>query len=81
MNVQFTADAWAEYTGWDERTRKKINRLIAEIQRTPFEGTGQPEPLKYQLQGYWSRRITQEHRLVYKIQDGVVVIVQTRYHY
>jgi len=60
---------------------KKINRLIKEIQREPFEGIGEPEPLKYNWSGYWSRRITIEHRLVYKVSDDNLMIAQCRYHY
>ncbi len=60
---------------------RKINTLIRECQRHPFEGTGKPEPLKNDLSGYWSRRINREHRLVYKVLDGALVIIQCRYHY
>ncbi len=81
MIIAFHDHAWDDYLSWDAKTQKKINRLIEEIRRTPIEGTGQPEPLKYQLQGYWSRRITQEHRLVYKVTDEMVIIAQTHYHY
>ena len=60
---------------------KRINTLIKEIMRQPFEGIGKPEPLKYSLSGYWSRRITDEHRLVYKVTEDNLLIAQLRYHY
>ena len=86
MKVGFDDGAWEEYLYWqkiDKKILKKINDLIKEIQKTPFEGTGKPEALKYDLQGYWSRRINQEHRLVYSVDDNLeeLVIVQCRYHY
>ena len=86
MKVGFEEGAWEEYLYWqktDKKILKKINDLIKEIKRTPFEGTGKPEALKYDLQGYWSRRINREHRLVYSVSDCLteVVIVQCRYHY
>ena len=64
-----------------QENSKKINRLIKEIKRDPFEGIGEPEPLKYNWSGYWSRRITIEHRLVYKVTDDALLIAQCRYHY
>lgn len=81
MIVAFDDNGWQDYVSLDEQTRKKANRLIADIKRTPFDGLGKPEPLKHQLQGYWSRRITQEHRLVSKIKDDTIVIAQARHHY
>ncbi len=72
------------YTKWAVKNIKffnKISKLIKEIQRTPFEGTGKPEQLKYEKKGYWSRRITKEHRLVYKIQKDVVFITSCKGHY
>ena len=84
MILSFADDAWDDYLYWqqyDKRILKKINRLIKEIQREPFEGTGEPEPLKYNWSGYWSRRITIEHRLVYKVTDDALLIAQCRYHY
>lgn len=81
MIVAFDDNGWQDYVSLDEQTRKKANRLIADIKRTPFEGLGKPEPLRHQLQGYWSRRITREHRLVYKIKDDTIVIAQARHHY
>ncbi len=84
MILSFADDAWEDYLYWqqqDKRILKKINRLIKEIQRNPFEGPGEPEPLKYNWSGYWSRRITIEHRLVYKVTDNSLLIAQCRYHY
>lgn len=84
MKVLFSGRAWEQYTYWataDPRVLKRINRLIKEIQRTLFEGAGKPEPLKENLSGWWSRRITDEHRLVYRIRDGAVEVAQARYHY
>ncbi|MGW5348371.1 Txe/YoeB family addiction module toxin [Streptomyces sp. HUAS TT3] len=84
MKVVFSGRAWEQYTYWataDPKVLKRINRMIKEIQRTPFEGAGKPEPLKENLSGWWSRRITDEHRLVYRIKDQAVEIAQARYHY
>ncbi|RSS60433.1 Txe/YoeB family addiction module toxin [Streptomyces sp. WAC07061] len=84
MKVVFSGRAWDQYTYWataDPKILKRINRLIKEIQRTPFEGAGKPEPLKENLSGWWSRRITDEHRLVYRVRDGAVEVAQARYHY
>jgi len=84
MILSFSDDAWDDYLYWqqqDKKILKKINRLIKEIERNPFEGIGEPEPLKYNWSGYWSRRITIEHRLVYKVLDEQILIAQCRYHY
>jgi len=84
VNLIFADNAWEDYQFWlktDKAILKRINSLIKEIQRTPFEGTGKPEPLRHALTGYWSRRITQEHRLVYKVTDDGLFIAQLRYHY
>lgn len=85
MNVVFTDAAWSDYLYWqaeDRKTLKKINDLIKDIKRSPYEGLGKPEPLRHQLQGYWSRRIDIEHRLVYKVEDRRrLVIIACRYHY
>ena len=84
MNITFTDDAWADYLYWqahDTKLLQRINRLIDECRRTPFRGTGKPEPLRNLLSGYWSRRITEEHRLVYKVTDHAILIAQCRYHY
>ena len=84
MNLVFAVNAWDDYTYWqqtDKKILKRINLLIKEIKREPFKGIGEPEPLKYNWSGYWSRRITLEHRLVYKVTDSSVLIAQCRYHY
>jgi len=84
MILSFSDDAWEDYLHWqqnDKKILKKINRLIKEIQRDPFEGIGEPEPLKYNWSGYWSRRISIEHRLIYKISGENLMIAQCRYHY
>lgn len=84
MNLVFSEQAWADYLYWQENEKKmvaRINKLIKEISLTPFSGIGKPEPLKHILAGYWSRRITDEHRLVYKIDDKNIYIAQGRYRY
>ncbi|MCO4292690.1 Txe/YoeB family addiction module toxin [Solitalea sp. MAHUQ-68] len=84
MNKEFSDEAWEDYIYWqgtDKKILKKINDLIKEISRTPYEGTGNPEPLKYDLSGWWSRRITLEHRLVYRVENNVIKIIECRYHY
>lgn len=84
MKILFTEDAWQDYLYWQENDLKllqRVNQLIKEIQQNPFEGIGKPEPLKGKLLGHWSRRITLEHRFVYKIKDDCVHIAQCRYHY
>ena len=84
MNLVFKPTAWAQFLYWretDKATFRKINGLIKECLRHPFEGTGKPEPLKGVLAGYWSRRIDREHRLVYRVTDTGLEIVQCRYHY
>ena len=84
MKVIFVDGAWEDYLYWQQTDKlmlKKINGLIKEISRTPFEGPGKPETLKENLSGFWSRRINQEHRLVYKVEDGVVIVLQCKYHY
>ncbi|PHS56742.1 MAG: Txe/YoeB family addiction module toxin [Sulfurimonas sp.] len=84
MNLLFSDKAWEDYLYWQKNNKqvlKKINALIKEIKREPFKGLGEPEPLKYNWSGYWSRRITLEHRLVYKVQDISLLIAQCRYHY
>lgn len=76
--------AWEDYLHWqttDKKIVKKINKLIEEIERHPFTGLGKPEPLKHDWTGYWSRQITQEHRLVYKVENDSVKIAQARFHY
>jgi toxin YoeB len=84
MKLIFSSKAWDDYLYWQKTNKaqlKRINKLIKEIQREPFEGIGKPEPLKHNLSGYWSRRINQEHRLVYKVADDALLIAQCRYHY
>jgi toxin YoeB len=80
----FAEHAWNEYFYWhgtDRKVLQRINALIKDIQRSPFEGIGKPEPLKHALSGYWSRRITDEHRLVYKVEADALLIAQLRLHY
>uniref|UniRef100_UPI004049F59D Txe/YoeB family addiction module toxin n=1 Tax=Fulvivirga sp. TaxID=1931237 RepID=UPI004049F59D len=84
MVLTFTENAWEDYLYWqkiDKKTVKKINELIKDIKRDPFHGIGKPEPLKYDLAGYWSRRIDQEHRLVYNVVDEDLQVYACRYHY
>ncbi|RKP47746.1 Txe/YoeB family addiction module toxin [Pararobbsia silviterrae] len=84
LNVMWTAEAWDDYVYWqgqDKKTLKRINQLIKDAQRTPFEGIGKPEPLKANLTGFWSRRIDDTHRLVYEVADTQLNIVSCRYHY
>ena len=84
MNLLFSPQAWEDYQYWirsDKKVLKKINDLLKEISRNPYSGIGKPEPLKHALSGYWSRRITDEHRVVYRIDGEVLKIAQLRYHY
>jgi toxin YoeB len=84
MDIYWDKSAWEDYLYWLETDRKifsKINSLIKECQRTPFTGSGNPEPLKQNLNGFWSRRINSEHRLVYRIDEDILYIAQCRYHY
>lgn len=84
MKLVFSEHAWEDYLYWQRTNRKllkRINELIRDIQRSPFEGIGKPEPLKHGLAGYWSRHINDEHRIVYKIEGDAVFIAQLRYHY
>jgi toxin YoeB len=84
MKIIFSSQGWEDYLHWqntDRKLLKRVNELIKEITRTPFLGTGKPEPLRHALGGYWSRRINEEHRLVYKVKDDAVLIAQARYHY
>ena len=84
MKLIFSENAWEDYLFW-QRTDKKIlqrnNTLIKEIKRNSFKGIGKPEPLKQALSGYWSRRINEEHRIVYKVASDAIYIAQLRYHY
>ena len=84
MKLIFAEKAWEDYLYWQKTDKKIVNRihaLIKDIQRDAFKGIGKPEPLKHALSGYWSRRINDEHRIVYKIVDGAMLIAQLRYHY
>jgi toxin YoeB len=78
MNIMFLDDAWQDYVYWQKTDKKilnRINQLIKDTQRTPFEGIGKPEPLKFDMSGLWSRRINQEHRLIYQVQEDCIIIV------
>ncbi len=84
MNLTFAPKAWDSYLYWqktDKTMVKRINTLIKDIQRNPFEGIGKPEPLKHALSGFWSRRLNDEHRIVYKVTENNILIAQLRYHY
>lgn len=84
MLLAWTKEGWEDYLYWQTHNKqliKRINSLIKEVLRTPFEGVGKPEPLKHELSGAWSRRIDQEHRLVYIVNNESIIIVQCRYHY
>ena len=84
MKLVFAEQAWEDYLYWqktDPKLLERINALIKDIARTPFAGIGKLEPLKHALAGYWSRRINDEHRIVYRIADGSMLIAQLRYHY
>jgi toxin YoeB len=84
VKLIFAEKAWDDYLYWqktDKRMLNRINILIKDIKREPFAGIGKPEPLKHALSGYWSRRINDEHRIVYKVTEGAIFIAQLRYHY
>jgi len=84
MRITFSKNSWEEYISWqsdDKQMLRKINELIKDIQRHPYDGLGKPEPLKYDLAGFWSRRIDREHRLVYQVIDNQILIYSCRYHY
>jgi len=84
VRLIFHEQAWEDYRYWQEHDRKmlkRVNRLIEECRRTPLEGVGNPEPLKHNWSGFWSRRINQEHRFVYAVQDDALLIAQCRFHY
>ena len=84
MRIIFSKNSWEDYISWQSENKKmlrKINELIKDIQRTPFEGKGKPEPLKYDLAGFWSRRIDREHRLVYQFNKKEILIYSCRFHY
>lgn len=82
--IQWDFDAWEDYLYWqgqDKKTLKRINQLVKDIRRNPFEGLGKPEPLKGNLTGFWSRRIDEKHRLVYVVEDSTVLVISCRGHY
>jgi len=84
MKYIFSEEAWEDYLFWqktDKRVLKRINNLIKDISRDPFRGAGKPEPLKHALSGYWSRRITEADRIVYKVEGNSLYLAQLRYHY
>ncbi len=84
MKLTFSSKAWESYLYWqatDKKMLKRINTVIKDIQRSPYSGIGKPEALKHGLAGYWSRRLNDEHRIVYKYQDEMLLIAQLRYHY
>ncbi len=84
MKLIFSSTAWSDYLYWqttDKKMLKRVNALIKDIFRTPYEGIGKPEPLKHGMAGYWSRRINDEHRFVYKALEDSIMIAQLRYHY
>jgi toxin YoeB len=84
MIIQFSSRGWDDYLDWqhtDLRMLKRINDLLKDISRSPHEGIGKPEPLRHALSGYWSRRINDEHRLVYRVEGDTVKVAQAIYHY
>lgn len=84
MRLIFSDKAWDDYIYWqqtDKQILKKINSLVKDIKRNPFDGIGKPEPLKHELSGFWSRKITDEHRLVYEVSDNNIAIASCKYHY
>ena len=84
MNILFTPEAWEDYNYWQSNNKKhikRINDLLKSVARSPFEGIGKPEPLKWNLSGCWSRRIDQEHRIIYRIVDETIHVLSCRHHY
>jgi toxin YoeB len=84
MNITFTPEGWEDYQYWlknDQKVVRRVHELMKGIVRSPFEGIGKPEPLKYNLSGCWSRRISEEHRIIYRPTESVVIFMQFRYHY
>jgi len=84
VKLVFAEEAWEDYLYWqqqDKRTVRRIHELIAATQRDPFSGIGKPEPLRHALAGFWSRRITDEHRMVYRVEQDALLLAQLRYHY
>ena len=84
MKYVFVDESWEDYVYWQETDKKmarRINELLKDISRNPFSGIGKPEPLKYKYRGFWSRRINEEHHLIYQVRENEVLIVKCRYHY
>jgi toxin YoeB len=84
VKLMFSNEAWEDYLHWQKQDRnmvERINKLIKQVQRDPFVGVGKPEPLKHALSGFWSRRITDEHRMVYRVTEDALEIAQLRFHY
>ena len=84
MKLIFVDESWEDYLYWQTTDRKildRINNLVKDISRNPYTGLGKPEPLKYKYQGYWSRRITEEHRLIYRVLSDEIFIAKCRFHY
>jgi toxin YoeB len=84
LKLIFADEAWEDYLSWqkqDKRIVERLSKLISEVTREPFSGVGKPEPLKHALSGCWSRRINDEHRMVYKVENGSLMIAQLRFHY
>ena len=84
MKYIFVDESWQDYQYWqntDKKILKRINKLLKDISRNPYSGLGKPEPLKYKYKGFWSRRITDEHRLIYKYREGEILIAKCRFHY
>jgi toxin YoeB len=84
MKLIFVDESWEDYLYWqktDKKKLKRINELIKDISKQPFEGIGKPEPLKFKYSGFWSRRIDDEHRLIYAVRDEEIIIVKCRFHY
>ncbi len=84
MKLIFVDESWEDYLYWQKTDRnilERINNLVKDISRNPYSGLGKPEPLKYKYQGFWSRRITEEHRLIYRIVDNEIHIAKCRFHY
>lgn len=84
MNKLFSDEGWEDLIKWykiDRKIYKRIFQLVDDIERDPFDGIGKPEPLKENLSGYWSRRINEEHRLIYRVTEDSIIIIQCMYHY
>lgn len=84
MKYVFVDESWEDYVFWqgtDKKMVRRINELLKDISRSPFSGIGKPEPLKYKYKGFWSRRINEEHRLIYQVRENEILIAKCRYHY